>query len=163
MTEKKTDLQEEIRRVEWDITELCGSIERIAWYVKDGRTLSGDKKDSEELLSSLNKAFEKLWQLDAVARQLDELQKKGPLLASEVAAEQEKGAAYGYDAKGNRVSLGASPSRLKPEEVTSDQELEQVARQAIRAEQIYQKVAAELKAAQSTSEASCSDSSVLQR
>lgn len=86
MTEKKTDLQEEIRRVEWDITELCGSIERIAWYVKDGRTLSGDKKDSEELLSSLNKAFEKLWQLDAVARQLDELQKKGPLLASEVAA-----------------------------------------------------------------------------
>jgi ribosome biogenesis GTPase A len=45
----------------------------------------------------------------------------------------------------------------------SDQELEQVARQAIRAEQIYQKVAAELKAAQSTSEASCSDSSVLQR
>lgn len=45
----------------------------------------------------------------------------------------------------------------------SDQELEQVARQAIRAEQIYQKVAAELKADQSTSEASCSDSSVLQR
>lgn len=45
----------------------------------------------------------------------------------------------------------------------SDQELEQVARQAIRAEQIYQKVAAELKAAQSTSEAFCSDSSVLQR
>ena len=45
----------------------------------------------------------------------------------------------------------------------SDQELEQAARQAIRAEQIYQKVAAELKAAQSTSEASCSDSSTLQR
>lgn len=93
----------------------------------------------------------------------DSHEKHLPLTASEVAAEQEKGAAYGYDAKGNRVNLGASPSQLKPEEVTSDQELEQVARQAIRAEQIYQKVAAELKAAQSTSEASCSDSSVLQR
>ena len=93
----------------------------------------------------------------------DSHEKHLPLTASEVAAEQEKGAAYGYDAKGNRVNLGASPSQLKPEEVTSDQELEQVARQAIRAEQIYQKVAADLKAAQSTSEASCSDSSVLQR
>lgn len=93
----------------------------------------------------------------------DSHEKHLPLTASEVAAEQEKGAANGYDAKGNRVNLGASPSQLKPEEVTSDQELEQVARQAIRAEQIYQKVAAELKADQSTSEASCSDSSVLQR
>ena len=63
--EKKAEVQEEIRRVEWDITELCGSIERIAWYVKDGRTLPNDKKDSEELLSSLNKAFEELWQFDA--------------------------------------------------------------------------------------------------
>ena len=84
--EKKEVLQEQIRHTASDISELCGSIERIAWYVKDGRTLPGDKKNSEELLSSLNKAFEKLWQLDAVARQLDELQKKGPLLASEVAA-----------------------------------------------------------------------------
>lgn len=53
--------------------------------------------------------------------------------------------------------------RLKIEVVTSDQELEQAACQAIRAEQIYQQVAAELKVAQSTSEASCSDSSALQQ
>ena len=84
--EKKEVLQEQIRITASYITELCGSIEAIGWYVKDGRTLPVDKKNSEELLSSLNKAFEKLWQLESVARQVKELQKKGPLLASEVAA-----------------------------------------------------------------------------
>lgn len=155
--------------------------------INDGVECATDKDRIEELRSDLTMCIEKLfeWQETMVKRQaaLEDLRRaqsakqapeneskqpvglprRLPMKASEVAAEQEKGAAYGYDAKGNRVSLGASPSRLKPEEVTSDQELEQVARQAIRAEQIYQKVAAELKAAQSTSEASCSDSSVLQR
>lgn len=155
--------------------------------INDGVECATDKDRIEELRSDLTMCIEKLfeWQETMVKRQaaLEDLRRaqsakqapeneskqpvglhrRLPMTASEVAAEQEKGAAYGYDAKGNRVSLGASPSRLKPEEVTSDQELEQVARQAIRAEQIYQKVAAELKAAQSTSEASCSDSSVLQR
>ena len=68
--EEKEDLQEEIRRVEWDITELCGSIEQVAWFVKEGRDRPGDKKNSEELLSSLNKAFEELWQLNAKRAEL---------------------------------------------------------------------------------------------
>lgn len=63
--EKKEVLQEQIRHTASDISELCGSIEAIGWYVKDGRTLPVDKKNSEELLSSLNKAFEELWRLEA--------------------------------------------------------------------------------------------------
>ena len=55
---------------------------------------------------------------------------------------------------------GLEAYREKAASVTpSDQELEQAARQAIRAEQIYQRVASEMKEAQSASEASCSDSS----
>ena len=128
--------------------------------INEGIECKADKDRVEELSSDLAMCVAKLfdWREEEAKRQalLEDLRRAR-------SASQEDGAAYGYDAKGNRGCLAASPSRLKLEEVTSDQELEQAARQAIRAEQIYQQVADEMKAAQSTSEASCSDSSALQQ
>lgn len=154
--QRGVDRDEGIKRVERLRKSLNGYLNELSYWEKERLTCI----DAVVRLRCPSHAD---YTNEAESKQPVGLPRRLPMTASEVAAEQEKGAAYGYDAKGNRVSLGASPSRLKPEEVTSDQELEQVARQAIRAEQIYQKVAAELKAAQSTSEASCSDSSVLQR
>ena len=148
------DRDEGIKRLERLRKSLNGYLNEISYWEKERLTCI-------EAVVRLRCPSHADYTNEAESEQPVGLPKRLPMTASE--AEQEKGAAYGYDAKGNRGCLAASPSRLKLEEVTSDQELEQAARQAIRAEQIYQQVADEMKAAQSTSEASCSDSSALQQ
>lgn len=76
--------------------------------INEGIECKADKARIEELSNDLAMCVTKLfdWLEEKAKRQalLEDLRRAK-------SASQEEGAAYGYDAKGNRVSLGASPSR----------------------------------------------------